>query len=59
LRQYVARIDDGRLKRAFAAAIETGEPKASSAGKPFKRDDGLWRGLSPQANRPVRGLRRR
>ena len=46
LRQYLARIDDDRLKRAFAAAIETGEPKASSAGKPFKRDNGLWRGLS-------------
>ena len=38
LRQYLARIDDDRLKRAFAAAIEAGQPKASSAGKPFKRD---------------------
>ena len=59
LRQYVARIDDGRLKRAFAAAIETGEPKMSSAGKPLKRDDGLWRGLSPRTNQPLRGSRRR
>ncbi len=59
LRQCLARIDDGRLRRAFAAAIETGEPKTSSAGKPFKRDDSLWRGLSPRANQPVRGLRRR
>jgi 4-hydroxy-tetrahydrodipicolinate synthase len=58
LRQYLARIDDGRLQRAFAAAIETGEPKTSSAGKTFKRDDGLWRGLSPRANRPLQGLRR-
>jgi hypothetical protein len=58
LRQYLARTDDDRLKRAFAAAIETGEPKTSSAGKPFKRDDGLWRGLSPRTNQPVRGLRR-
>ena len=59
LRQYLARIDDGRLQRVFAAAIETGEPKTSSAGKPFKRDDGLWRGLSPRTDRPLRGLRRR
>jgi hypothetical protein len=58
LRQYLARIDDGRLQRAFAAAIEIGEPKTSSAGKTFKGDDGLWRGLSPPANRPLRGLRR-
>jgi hypothetical protein len=53
LRQYLARIDDGRLRRAFAATIETGEPKTSSAGKSFKRDNGLWRGLSPRANQPV------
>ena len=58
LRQYLARIDDGRLQRAFAAAIETGEPKASSAGKPFKRDDGLWKGLSSRAKQRVQGLRR-
>jgi len=59
LRQYLARIDDDRLQRALAAAIETGEPKTSSAGKPFKRDDGLWRGLSPRSDQPVRGVRRR
>ena len=59
LRQYLARIDDGRLQRAFAAAIETDEPKTSSVGKTFKRDDGLWMGLSPQTHKPVRGARRR
>ena len=59
LRQYLARIDDDRLQRAFAAAIEASELKTSSAGKPFKRDDGLWRGLSPRTNQPLRGLRRR
>ena len=58
LRQYLARIDDGRLQRAFAAAIETSELETSSAGKPFKRNHGLWRGLSPRANQPLRGLRR-
>jgi hypothetical protein len=46
LRQYLARIDDDRLKRIFAAAIETDQPKASSVGKPVKRDNGLWKGLS-------------
>jgi hypothetical protein len=58
LRQYLPRIEDGRLRRAFTAATETGEPKTFSAGKPFKRDHGLWRGLSPPANQPVQGLRR-
>jgi hypothetical protein len=46
LRQYLARIDDDRLRRIFAAAMETGQPKASSVGKPVKRDNGLWKGLS-------------
>jgi len=46
LRQYLARIDDDRLKRIFAAALETDQPKASTANKPVKRDNGLWRGLS-------------
>ena len=46
LRQYLARIDDDRLRRIFAAAIETDQPKASSVGKPVKRDNGLWKGLS-------------
>jgi len=47
LQQYLARIDDDRLKRAFSAAIRADQPKVSSVGK-FKRDNGLWRGLSPQ-----------
>jgi hypothetical protein len=46
LRQHLARIDDDRLKRVFAAAIEANQPKASLVGKPPKRDTGLWRGLS-------------
>jgi hypothetical protein len=58
LRQYLPRIEDGRLRRAFAAATETGEPKPVSVGKQFKRDHGLWRGLSLPANQPVQGLRR-
>ena len=46
LRQHLARIDDDRLKRVFAAAIETDQPEVSLVGKPIKRDIGLWRGLS-------------
>jgi hypothetical protein len=51
LRQYLARIDDHRLKRVFAAAIEADPPKVSGAGKSFKRDRGLWRGLSSGGHR--------
>jgi hypothetical protein len=50
LRQYHARIDDDRLKRVFAATIEADQPAVSSASKPFKRDSGLWRGLSLRSN---------
>src|SRR5258706_1689487 len=57
LRQYLVRIDDERLKHVFAATIEADQPKTeadqpklSSVGKPLKRDNGLWRGLSSRGN---------
>src|SRR5258708_38565389 len=50
LRQYLARIGDDRLKRTFAAAMETNQPTLSSADKPIKRDKGLLRGLSSRGN---------
>jgi len=50
LRHYLARIDDDRLKHVFAATIEADQPKLSSIGKPFKRDNLLWRGLSSRGN---------
>jgi hypothetical protein len=50
LRRYLARIDDDRLKHVFAATIEADQPKLSSIGKPFKRDNVLWRGLSSRGN---------
>jgi hypothetical protein len=53
LRQYLARIDDNRLKRVFAATIETDQPKVSSLSKPFKRNSALWRGLSPRSNQQL------
>ncbi|SRR6266481_4399540 len=50
LHQYLARIDDGRLKRAFAGAIEADQTKTSSVTKPFRRDSRLWRGLALRGN---------
>jgi hypothetical protein len=46
LQRYHARIDDDRVKRAFAAATGVDQPKVFSVSKPVKRDNGLWRGLS-------------
>jgi len=53
LRQYLARIDDDRLKRVFAAAIDADRPKVSWVRKSFKRDRGLWRGLSSAGGRAL------
>jgi hypothetical protein len=53
LRQYLARIDNDRLKRVFAAAIEDDRPKVSSADRSFKRDRDLWRGLSSAGRHPL------
>lgn len=53
LRQHLAQIDDDRLKRVFAAAIGADAPKESSVSKSFKRDNGLWRGLSPRGNQQL------
>jgi hypothetical protein len=50
LRQYLACIEDDRLRRAFAAAIEANQPEVSHAGKPVKGDNGLWKGLPSRAN---------
>ena len=50
LRQFLPRIDDERLRRAFAAAIEADQPKVALTSKSIKRDGGLWRGLSTRDN---------
>lgn len=52
LRQHLARIDDERLRRIFAAAMEIDQPKAPSVSKPVERDNGLWRGLTSRDGRP-------
>jgi hypothetical protein len=46
LRQYLARIDDDRLKLIFAAIVEAGQPKETLVRKPFQRNNGLWGGLA-------------
>src|SRR3981189_3119136 len=43
LRQYLARIDDDRLKLIIASSSEAVQRKVSSVSKSFKRDNGLWR----------------
>ena len=53
LRQYLGRIDDERLKRIFAAAMETDQPKASSTRKSARRDNDLWKGLSARGSHPL------
>jgi hypothetical protein len=49
LLQYLARIDDARLKRAFASAI--GVDQAPAARRPKKgNNDRLWQGLAPRGD---------
>lgn len=50
LRQHLVRIDDDRLRRAFAAAINFDQLKEASASKPVKPNDDLWKELSSRGN---------
>ena len=50
LQQYLARIEDDRLKRAIAAAIDAGRPAVSPVRKPIGRGNDLWKGLSSRSN---------
>jgi hypothetical protein len=51
LQQYLARIDDDRLKRALAAAIDAGKPAVSPAGRAVRRGNDLWKGLASRGSR--------
>ena len=51
VQQYLARIDDDRLKRTLAAAMDVAEPAASPAPRDGARGVDLWRGLASRANR--------
>jgi len=50
LRRYLARIDDDRLKRVFAAAIAADQPTVFPAGRPAGRVNSLWKGLSSRSS---------
>ena len=51
LQQYLARVDDDRLKRALAAAIDASEPAVSPAGRAVGRGNDLWKGLASRGSR--------
>jgi hypothetical protein len=46
LQQYLARIDDERLKRALVAATGAGETAVLPAGRAVRRGNDLWKGLA-------------
>jgi hypothetical protein len=50
LGRYLAGIDDPRLRRIFAAAFDVDPLAVAPVHKPFKRDNGLWKGLSARGN---------
>jgi|SRR5260370_42366214 hypothetical protein len=50
LRQYLARIDDDRLRRVLATAVDIGQSKVSPAGSPVGQRNDLWKGLSTRGN---------
>jgi hypothetical protein len=50
LRQFLARIDDERLRRVFTTVIEADQPEVSSVSKSIRRHTDLWRGLSSRDN---------
>lgn len=54
LNRFVARIDDARLRRVFAAAWEINQPNAASVAKPAAREKSLWRGLSSRSDHALR-----
>jgi hypothetical protein len=58
LRGYLEQIEDPRLKRAFASAVEIDiEPAPPRERR--KVNDWLWRGLAPRGNTALPGARRR
>jgi hypothetical protein len=50
LREYLARIEDPRLKRAFASAIGIEIDTARRRVRKPKPNNWLWRGLAPRSN---------
>lgn len=50
LRQYLAGIDDIKLKRVFAAAIAIEPPDTAAVKKRSRPENRLWQGLSSRGN---------
>lgn len=50
LLQYQVRLDDDRLRRAFAAAIDAAKPKVAPVNRATRRSNDLWKGLSFRSN---------
>jgi hypothetical protein len=50
LQLYLARIDDARLKRAIAAAIDAGQPPLVPVSQRVRPHKNLWKGLSSRSN---------
>jgi hypothetical protein len=51
LQQYLARIDDERLKRALVAATGASETAVLPAGRAVRRGNDLWKGLASHGGR--------
>ena len=49
LRQYLARIDDARMRHAFAAVTGIEPRPAAVIKQPLSRKSSLWRGLTSRA----------
>lgn len=59
LRSYIGKIEDARIRRAFAAVLSI-EIGSKAVSKPATSRDTLWRGLSPRgAPDKARELRHR
>ena len=50
LQQYLVRIDDDRLKRAFAAAIDSAQAAVTPISRAARQRNELWKGLSSRSN---------
>jgi hypothetical protein len=50
LRQYLARIDDIRVKRALVAAVEVDEAESASIKPRSRSNESLWRGLTSRGD---------
>ena len=48
LREYLGRIEDDRLRRTLAAAIEISQPEATVTRIRRRPENDLWRGLAPR-----------